>query len=123
MASRQPAVRLTSGERRLRLSRPAGGCANRPGKRQMKRQGAGPPTEGAQAEGNASQGRYAMKTRAAVVYEPGKPIEIEELELNGPPGDGEVLIRYTHAGLCHSDVHVQHGDLPARLPMVLGHEG
>ena len=64
-----------------------------------------------------------MKTRAAVVYEPGKPIEIEELELAGPPGDGEVLIRYTHAGLCHSDVHIQHGDLPARLPMVLGHEG
>jgi alcohol dehydrogenase (nicotinoprotein) len=64
-----------------------------------------------------------MKTRAAVVYEPGKPIEIEELELAGPPGDGEVLIRYTHAGLCHSDVHIQHGDLPGRLPMVLGHEG
>jgi S-(hydroxymethyl)glutathione dehydrogenase/alcohol dehydrogenase len=34
-----------------------------------------------------------------------------------------VLIRYTHAGLCHSDVHVAHGDLEARLPMVLGHEG
>src|SRR6202789_3153322 len=64
-----------------------------------------------------------MKTRAAVVYEPGKTIEIENLELAGPPGDGEVLIRYTHAGLCHSDVHIQHGDLPARLPMVLGHEG
>ena len=63
-----------------------------------------------------------MKTRAAVVYEPGKPIEIEELELDRP-GEGEVLIRYTHGGLCHSDVHVAHGDLPARLPMVLGHEG
>ena len=63
-----------------------------------------------------------MKTKAAVVYEPGKPIEIEELELDGPR-DGEVLIRYTYAGLCHSDVHVQHGDLEARLPMVLGHEG
>jgi alcohol dehydrogenase (nicotinoprotein) len=34
-----------------------------------------------------------------------------------------VLIRYTHAGLCHSDIHVAHGDLEARLPMVLGHEG
>ena len=34
-----------------------------------------------------------------------------------------MLIRYTHAGLCHSDVHVAHGDLEARLPMVLGHEG
>ncbi|HEX6451532.1 MAG TPA: NDMA-dependent alcohol dehydrogenase [Trebonia sp.] len=63
-----------------------------------------------------------MKTKAAVVYEHGKPMEIEELELDGPR-EGEVLIRYTHAGLCHSDLHVITGDLPARLPMVLGHEG
>lgn len=63
-----------------------------------------------------------MKTQAAVVYQTGKPIEIEELELD-KPRDGEVLIRYTYAGLCHSDVHVAHGDLEARLPMVLGHEG
>ncbi|MDQ2756199.1 MAG: NDMA-dependent alcohol dehydrogenase [Actinomycetota bacterium] len=63
-----------------------------------------------------------MKTKAAVVYEAGKPIVIEELDLDGPR-EGEVLIRYTHAGLCHSDVHVAHGDLEARLPMVLGHEG
>ena len=63
-----------------------------------------------------------MKTKAAVVYEPGKRIEIEELDLDGPR-EGEVLIRYTHAGLCHSDIHVAHGDLEARLPMVLGHEG
>jgi alcohol dehydrogenase (nicotinoprotein) len=63
-----------------------------------------------------------MKTKAAVVHEVGKPIEVEELDLDGPR-DGEVLIRYTYAGLCHSDVHIQHGDLPARLPMVLGHEG
>jgi S-(hydroxymethyl)glutathione dehydrogenase/alcohol dehydrogenase len=63
-----------------------------------------------------------VKTKAAVVYEPGKPIEIEELDLQGPQ-DGEVLIRYTYAGLCHSDIHVAHGDLEARLPMVLGHEG
>ncbi len=63
-----------------------------------------------------------MKTKAAVVYEPGKRIEIEELDLDGPK-DGEVLIRYTHAGLCHSDIHIAHGDLPARLPMILGHEG
>ena len=57
-----------------------------------------------------------------MLYEPNKPIEIEELDLDGPR-EGEVLIRYTHAGLCHSDVHVAHGDLEARLPMVLGHEG
>lgn len=64
-----------------------------------------------------------MRTRAAVVYEPGKPIEVEELELDERPQAGEVLIKYTHAGLCHSDVHIAHGDLEARLPMVLGHEG
>ncbi len=63
-----------------------------------------------------------MKTKAAVVSEVGRPLEIEELELDDPK-DGEVLIRYTHAGLCHSDIHIAHGDLEARLPMVLGHEG
>jgi S-(hydroxymethyl)glutathione dehydrogenase/alcohol dehydrogenase len=63
-----------------------------------------------------------MKSKAAVVYEPGKPIEIVELEVVKPES-GEVLIQYTHAGLCHSDVHISHGDLPARLPIVLGHEG
>ena len=55
-----------------------------------------------------------MKTKAAVVYEPGKRIEIEELDLDGPK-DGEVLIRYTHAGLCRSDMHIAEGDLPAHV--------
>ena len=50
-----------------------------------------------------------VKTKAAVVIEPGKRIEIEELDLDKPQ-EGEVLIRYTYAGLCHSDVHVAHGD-------------
>ncbi len=64
-----------------------------------------------------------MKTKAAVVYEqPSKRIEIEELDLDGPR-EGEVLIRYTHAGLCHSDLHIVTGDLEARMPVVLGHEG
>jgi alcohol dehydrogenase (nicotinoprotein) len=64
-----------------------------------------------------------MKTKAAVIYEqPSKRIEVEELDLDGP-GAGEVLIRYTHAGLCHSDLHIVHADLEARMPMVLGHEG
>ena len=39
-----------------------------------------------------------MKTTAAVVHEAGKPLEIEELDLAGP-GDGEVLVRFTHAGI------------------------
>jgi alcohol dehydrogenase (nicotinoprotein) len=63
-----------------------------------------------------------VKTRAAVIVEPGKPFEVEELDLDGPK-TGEVLIRYTHAGLCHSDLHVMNGDFTARLPMVGGHEG
>src|SRR5689334_5045141 len=63
-----------------------------------------------------------MKTKAAVIYEPGQRLQIEELDLDRPR-EGEVLIRYTHAGVCHSDIHVVHGHLEARLPMVLGHEG
>ncbi|MEO9238955.1 MAG: alcohol dehydrogenase catalytic domain-containing protein, partial [Jatrophihabitantaceae bacterium] len=63
-----------------------------------------------------------MKTKAAVIVEPGKPFQIEELNLDGPK-ENEVLIRYTYAGLCHSDLHVLHGDFPARLPIVGGHEG
>lgn len=63
-----------------------------------------------------------MKTRAAVVHEAGKPAEIEELDIGGP-GPGEVLVRYTHAGLCHSDLHVLRGEIRGWLPMVLGHEG
>jgi alcohol dehydrogenase (nicotinoprotein) len=63
-----------------------------------------------------------MKTLAAVLRETGKPMEITEVDLDGP-GENEVLIRYSHAGLCHSDIHLLHGDVPAQLPIVLGHEG
>ena len=63
-----------------------------------------------------------MKTRAAVIYEPGKPLEIEELELDEPQ-TGEILIRYLYSGLCHSDLHIITGDMITRTPMVLGHEG
>jgi S-(hydroxymethyl)glutathione dehydrogenase/alcohol dehydrogenase len=63
-----------------------------------------------------------VKTKAAVLHEVGKPLEIEELEL-AAPGEGELLVRFTHAGLCHSDLHVVNGELAGWLPMVLGHEG
>lgn len=63
-----------------------------------------------------------MKTRAAVLFEAGKPFEIVELDLDGPR-EGEVLIRYVAAGLCHSDLHLTDGDLPPRYPIVGGHEG
>ncbi|TSE02178.1 NDMA-dependent alcohol dehydrogenase [Skermania sp. ID1734] len=63
-----------------------------------------------------------MKTTAAVLLEAGKPFELMELDLDGP-GPGEVLIKYTAAGLCHSDLHLTDGDLPPRYPIVGGHEG
>lgn len=63
-----------------------------------------------------------MKTTAAVLFEAGRPFEIVELDLDGPR-DGEVMIRYVAAGLCHSDLHLTDGDLPPRFPIVGGHEG
>lgn len=63
-----------------------------------------------------------MRTKAAVMREAGKDWEIVELDLDGPKA-GEVLLRFVAAGLCHSDEHVRTGDLPARLPVVGGHEG
>jgi threonine dehydrogenase-like Zn-dependent dehydrogenase len=63
-----------------------------------------------------------VKTKAAVLTELHKPFEIIELDLDGPK-DGEVLIRYVAAGLCHSDMHLSNGDLPPRFPIVGGHEG
>jgi S-(hydroxymethyl)glutathione dehydrogenase/alcohol dehydrogenase len=61
--------------------------------------------------------------RAAVLREPGRPVAIEEVELD-PPSAGEVLVRVAAAGVCHSDVRLAAGELgPGRWPMVLGHEG
>lgn len=63
-----------------------------------------------------------MKTRTAVLYSPGEPIRIEEIELD-PPKEHEVQVRMVAAGICHSDYHVVTGELPAYMPMALGHEG
>ncbi|HEU4360437.1 MAG TPA: NDMA-dependent alcohol dehydrogenase [Mycobacterium sp.] len=63
-----------------------------------------------------------MKTKAAVVHGAHQPFELMELDLDGP-GPGEVLIKYTAAGLCHSDLLLTDEEVPARYPMVGGHEG
>jgi len=60
--------------------------------------------------------------KAAVLYEPGQPLRVEDVEL-APPRTGEVRVRVGAAGVCHSDYHVMHGDMVAVLPAVLGHEG
>ncbi|MER7433260.1 NDMA-dependent alcohol dehydrogenase [Pseudonocardia alni] len=63
-----------------------------------------------------------MKTKAAVLWGLGQKWEVEEVDLD-PPGPGEVLVKLTASGLCHSDEHLVTGDLPFPLPVVGGHEG
>jgi S-(hydroxymethyl)glutathione dehydrogenase/alcohol dehydrogenase len=64
-----------------------------------------------------------MKIRAAVAFEPGKPLEIEEVELEGPR-EGECLVRLAAAGVCHTDAYTLSGADPEGVfPVVLGHEG
>jgi Zn-dependent alcohol dehydrogenase len=60
--------------------------------------------------------------RAAVLWERGQPLSVEEADLD-PPGPGEVLVEVKAAGVCHSDLHPARGDWPTRTPLVLGHEG
>ena len=63
-----------------------------------------------------------MKSRAAVAFGPGKPLEIVEIDV--APRRGEVLVRITHTGVCHTDAFTLSGDDPEGLfPAVLGHEG
>ena len=64
-----------------------------------------------------------MKTRAAVAFEAKKPLEIVELDLEGPK-EGEVLVELMATGLCHTDAFTLSGEDPEGLfPAVLGHEG
>ncbi len=63
-----------------------------------------------------------MRMKAAVMYEPRKPLVVEEVQLD-PPKANEVLVKLVATGVCHSDVHFYTGDLPAQMPVVLGHEG
>lgn len=59
--------------------------------------------------------------KAAVLVQPGQPLEIEELSISNP-GPHEVLIRTAACGLCHSDLHFIDGAYPHPLPAVPGHE-
>ncbi|MDE2121003.1 MAG: S-(hydroxymethyl)glutathione dehydrogenase/class III alcohol dehydrogenase [Betaproteobacteria bacterium] len=64
-----------------------------------------------------------MKSRAAVAFAPGKPLEIVEIDV-APPRKGEVLVRITHTGVCHTDAFTLSGSDPEGVfPAVLGHEG
>ncbi len=64
-----------------------------------------------------------MKTRAAVAFEAGKPLVIEEIDLEGPRS-GEVLVEIKATGVCHTDEFTRSGQDPEGLfPAVFGHEG
>jgi S-(hydroxymethyl)glutathione dehydrogenase / alcohol dehydrogenase len=64
-----------------------------------------------------------MKTRAAVAFEAKKPLEIVELDLEGPKA-GEVLVEIMATGICHTDAYTLDGlDSEGLFPSVLGHEG
>src|SRR5512147_2828247 len=64
-----------------------------------------------------------MKTRAAVAWEAGKPLSIEQVDLEGPKA-GEVLVRIVATGVCHTDAFTLSGADPEGLfPVILGHEG
>jgi S-(hydroxymethyl)glutathione dehydrogenase/alcohol dehydrogenase len=64
-----------------------------------------------------------MKTKAAIAYAPGKPLEIAMVDLEGPRA-GEVLIEIKATGICHTDEFTRSGADPEGLfPVILGHEG
>ena len=64
-----------------------------------------------------------MKTRAAVAFEAGKPLEIAEVDLEGPKA-GEVLVEIKATGICHTDEFTLSGADPEGIfPAILGHEG
>jgi len=64
-----------------------------------------------------------MKSRAAVAWEAGKPLSIEEVDVAGPK-EGEVLVRNVATGVCHTDAFTLSGEDPeGAFPVILGHEG
>jgi S-(hydroxymethyl)glutathione dehydrogenase/alcohol dehydrogenase len=64
-----------------------------------------------------------MRTRAAVALEAGKPLEVMDVELDGPRA-GEVLVEIKATGLCHTDEFTRSGEDPEGIfPAILGHEG
>ena len=64
-----------------------------------------------------------MKTRAAIAFAPKQPLEIVEVDLDGPRA-GEVLVEIMATGICHTDAYTLDGlDSEGLFPSILGHEG
>jgi S-(hydroxymethyl)glutathione dehydrogenase/alcohol dehydrogenase len=60
--------------------------------------------------------------RAVIVREANAPLEIVDAQI-GEPGPGQVKVKLSAAGVCHSDLSVQNGTIPWMFPALLGHEG
>lgn len=74
------------------------------------------------ADSSISPGGF-MKTRAAVAFAAGKPLDVVEVDLEGPKA-GEVLVEIKATGVCHTDAFTLSGDDPeGQFPAILGHEG
>jgi S-(hydroxymethyl)glutathione dehydrogenase/alcohol dehydrogenase len=64
-----------------------------------------------------------MQVRAAIAYEPGKPLVVDTVDLEGPRA-GEVMVEVKATGICHTDHYTWSGADPEGLfPAILGHEG
>ena len=64
-----------------------------------------------------------MKSRAAVAFKPDHPLEVMEVDLDGPKA-GEVLVEIKATGICHTDAFTLSGEDPeGEFPVILGHEG
>jgi S-(hydroxymethyl)glutathione dehydrogenase/alcohol dehydrogenase len=66
---------------------------------------------------------YESRMRAALLESPGQELLVtDDIDIDPDPRAGEVLVRMSHCGVCHSDLHFVDGSLPCPLPVVLGHE-
>ncbi|PIK40878.1 putative alcohol dehydrogenase class-3 isoform X1 [Apostichopus japonicus] len=68
-------------------------------------------------------GKVPIICRAAVAWEAGKPLSLEEVEV-APPRKGEVRVKILATGVCHTDAYTLSGTDPeGKFPCILGHEG
>jgi S-(hydroxymethyl)glutathione dehydrogenase/alcohol dehydrogenase len=66
--------------------------------------------------------RRSVAMKAAILYEPNTPLQVEDVTLEDPQ-ENEILVKIMAAGLCHSDLHFMKGEMPVPVPVVMGHEG
>jgi S-(hydroxymethyl)glutathione dehydrogenase / alcohol dehydrogenase len=62
-----------------------------------------------------------VNLKAAVCYETGKPLVVEEVDIEAPQ-PGEVKVKMAATAVCHSDIHLFKGEIPGKLPFIAGHE-